>query len=378
MEKDNIRDGIALSLSGGGFRATLFHVGALWRLNELGYLKDIKRICSVSGGSITAGYLGYKWKDLKFDQKGVASNFTKQVVNPLKKFCSLNVDFPSILGGWLSILKTPSDLLEKKYNRFLFKDATLQDLPTDKEGPRFIIYATSLQTGVSVRFSKPYIGEYHLGTLKNPEILLAKAVAASSAFPPVLTPLLLETKPDEWQKQKGADLYDKKFLRKRMYLTDGGVYDNLALEAAWNFETVLVSDAGAPFEPKLRPWILKYSQLKKMLRVLEITIEQTRALRKRWLIKDLNNKERKGTYWGISTDIDDYKLDDPMVHDNNITDSMQKLPTRLCPFSKKDKGRLINWGYALADAAMRRWVLKPGTPKGDWPEPKYPLDQDCN
>jgi NTE family protein len=46
--------GIALCLSGGGYRAILFHVGALWRLNELGYLPKLDRVSSVSGGSITA------------------------------------------------------------------------------------------------------------------------------------------------------------------------------------------------------------------------------------------------------------------------------------------------------------------------------------
>jgi NTE family protein len=47
-------EGIALCLSGGGYRAMLFHLGALWRLNELGYLPTLARISSVSGGSITA------------------------------------------------------------------------------------------------------------------------------------------------------------------------------------------------------------------------------------------------------------------------------------------------------------------------------------
>ena len=47
----------ALALSGGGFRATLFHCGALLRLNELGYLTKISRISSVSGGSIASGML---------------------------------------------------------------------------------------------------------------------------------------------------------------------------------------------------------------------------------------------------------------------------------------------------------------------------------
>jgi predicted acylesterase/phospholipase RssA len=56
--------GMALCLSGGGYRAMLFHLGTIWRLNELGLLKGLKRISSVSGGSITAGVLGLAWKNL--------------------------------------------------------------------------------------------------------------------------------------------------------------------------------------------------------------------------------------------------------------------------------------------------------------------------
>src|ERR687891_2476557 len=74
--------GIALCLSGGGYRAMLFHLGSLWRLNEFGYLKKLERISSVSGGSITAGVLGFKWSKLAFDAKGVASNLVQEVVAP--------------------------------------------------------------------------------------------------------------------------------------------------------------------------------------------------------------------------------------------------------------------------------------------------------
>jgi NTE family protein len=55
-----LQDGVALCLSGGGYRAMLFHVGAIWRLNELGYLDrgKLKRVSSVSGGSLTAPPVG--------------------------------------------------------------------------------------------------------------------------------------------------------------------------------------------------------------------------------------------------------------------------------------------------------------------------------
>src|SRR3954447_19233634 len=73
-----------LALSGGGYRAMLFHVGALWRLNELGWLSKIDRISSVSGGSIAAGRLAAHWDDLKIDPTtGIAREFYKAFVQPL-------------------------------------------------------------------------------------------------------------------------------------------------------------------------------------------------------------------------------------------------------------------------------------------------------
>src|SRR2546422_4869134 len=92
----NRRPGIGLALSGGGFRATLFHVGVLWRLNEFGLLSRIDRISSVSGGSITAGLLARRWKDLKF-QDGIALVYPTEVAEPLLKFTKRHLDALAIL-----------------------------------------------------------------------------------------------------------------------------------------------------------------------------------------------------------------------------------------------------------------------------------------
>ena len=67
-----LEDGIGLCLSGGGFRAMLFHLGCFVRLNELGLLPRLERVASVSGGSIAAGALAVAWPELEFDASGVA------------------------------------------------------------------------------------------------------------------------------------------------------------------------------------------------------------------------------------------------------------------------------------------------------------------
>lgn len=78
-ELDRPEEGTALCLSGGGYRAMLFHVGSLWRLHELGLLAGIKRISSVSGGSITAGTLALHWSRVK---TGGVAGFVEEVVTP--------------------------------------------------------------------------------------------------------------------------------------------------------------------------------------------------------------------------------------------------------------------------------------------------------
>jgi NTE family protein len=96
---DQPDDGIALCLSGGGYRAMLFHLGSLMRLNELGYLKKLDRVSSVSGGSITAATLAMNWHALAFDDNGVATAFEKQVAQPIRKLAGHTVDEGAILGG---------------------------------------------------------------------------------------------------------------------------------------------------------------------------------------------------------------------------------------------------------------------------------------
>src|ERR671912_2187011 len=69
---ETLEPGVALCLSGGGYRAMLFHVGTVLRLNHAGWLRKLNRVSSVSGGSITAGVLGVLWNQLQFDNNGIA------------------------------------------------------------------------------------------------------------------------------------------------------------------------------------------------------------------------------------------------------------------------------------------------------------------
>jgi NTE family protein len=368
-----------LALSGGGFRASLFSLGSLWRLNEMGWLRKLDIITSVSGGSITNAILASRWPRLTWSNdsdRSVATNFEAEIAVPLQKFCSRQVDVAAGLQGLLSPFFSMADKIEKAYHDDLFQDLTMQDLPESGKGlaPRFTFYATSLQTGSGVRISRKYLADYKIGTLMAPRIPLAKVVAASSAFPPVFTPVTFKLNPNDWLREDGAYLFDKVAMRQKMVLADGGVYDNMGLEAIWDrCQTVLVCDAGAPFsfEDDLKS---DWFKTKTMLRVLDITTEQTRALRRRKLVQEFRDKVRNGTYWGLSTAIDDYSVPQPLAKDNRLTYELRKVRTRLNRFSPDEQGHLINWGYALTDAAMRKYV-DTGAAGGKLPCQNFPLSE---
>jgi NTE family protein len=344
--------GIALCLSGGGYRAMIFHVGALWRLNEAGYLPRLARVSSVSGGSITAGLLGLKWARLAFDGAGIAHGFGAEVVEPLRALAGRTIDAGAIVTGVLLPGVSVADRVESAYTKHLFGDATLQALP---DSPRFVLNATNVQTGVLWRFSKPYMADYRVGRVLHPTLPLARAVAASSAFPPVLSPVDLELHAGDWETPpvKGADLAREPYTTD-VVLSDGGVYDNLGLETAWKrYDTILVSDAGGALQPEPEP---ERDWARHVVRILEIIDNQVRSLRKRQLITAYLRGDRKGAYWGIRSDIADYRLADAMPCPSDRTSALAAVPTRLARMEPEQQERLINWGYAICDAALRRHV----------------------
>ncbi|WP_300320190.1 patatin-like phospholipase family protein [Accumulibacter sp.] len=363
---------IGLALSGGGFRATLFGLGSLWRINEAGLLRRLARVTSVSGGSILAGILAHRWRQLSFVDDH-ASNFEEVVAQPVREFCQQTIDVSTALLGHLTPFVSSGEFLARRYARDLFGDTLLRQLatPADDHAPRFIFYATNMQTGRSFRFRQDYIADYVLGISYNSEVLLADAIAASSAFPPIFSPVVLKTESAAWEKPQ-RELANLDRLRQRIVLADGGVYDNMGLEALLdNVDIVLVSDAGAPFAIDESPF---EDDLLQLGRVRDILIDQTRALRKRSLVGDFEAGRRRGAYWGIGTAIADYDDPQALAGDSSTTAALQDIPTRLKNFSARKQGQLINWGYALADSALRRRARLPIDPPRGWPVGAWPLD----
>ncbi|MCP3915844.1 MAG: patatin-like phospholipase family protein [bacterium] len=355
------RPGTALCLSGGGYRAMLFHTGVLWRLYELGRLEGLARVSSVSGGSLTAAVLALKWERLSFDPARTREDFVPLVVEPLRAMASRTVDRGAVLGGalWFG---TASSRVRKAYSKHLFGDATLQDLPDE---PRFVINATNVQSGALWRFSKPYMRDYRVGKYPNPRIEIAQAVAASSAFPPVLSPVEMELDPSKFEPGTGQDMQREPFTRD-VVLSDGGVYDNMGLETASSFETLIVSDAGGKTQPEAKP---KGDWARHAIRVLGLIDNQVRSLRKRELMAAFDGGRRKGVFWSMSTNLADYGLSDSLDCPHERTLALAAVPTRLAAMDRRLQNRVINWGYAACDAGVRRRVDTSLPPPQGFPYP---------
>jgi NTE family protein len=386
---DKLEAGIALALSGGGFRAMLFHAGALMRLNELGLLSQISRISSVSGGSIAAGFLARVWNGLApANGAGTFDQFQQKYVEPILAFSRENIDVGDVLAGLLP-WTSAAEKVAASYDKALLNKITLQDIP---DHPRFVFCATNLQTGVLWRFSKPYAGDYVIGRLDTPRIPLSTAVAASSAFPPFFSPLRL-TLPQgsitDWpgQAAAGPRAIDPAPYRTHILLTDGGVYDNHGLEPIEKrYMTLLVSDGGAPFA---RNPSVATDPVRQLQRVLEVEDNQVRALRRRDLIarykkavknnlqpNAIDDYARFGTYWGIDTDPTKVAPANALACPLPVVDQLAHVSTRLSDPGETAAKQLVNWGYAISDRCLRghyKFVGVDKVPAPQWPYPAAKL-----
>ena len=248
---------VGLALSGGGFRAAAFHLGVFRRLHDLGMLWNVDLLTCVSGGSIAGAFLATHWGD-------------DDALDKLEHYLrTTSIAVSSVVGGILDPFASRLDKLCDAYERDLFKDRTLGSL---QQGPRLYLNATNLATGNMFFFvtgggGPAEIGEWELGTVGANNFELSRAVAASSAFPPVFPPLRLDSR--EYP-AAGVDY---------VTLSDGGLYDNLGVNPLMRdrnaLDYVIVSDGGKPFEIDERP---TESGTAVLVAGIDILMEQVRGL----------------------------------------------------------------------------------------------------
>jgi NTE family protein len=204
--------------------------------------------------------------------------------------------------------------------------------------------------GVNWIFRKDQIGDYQAGYVRPaPDWPLARAVAASSCFPPIFNPMKPGLEPEQVRFGKATGPHRDDWIR-GLRLTDGGIYDNMALEPVWKrAATVLVSDGGAPFDVRpdqgLRNRLFRYTHIQGL---------QSQTLRKRWLLASFSTGTLTGAYWGVGSCVHNYDKRFWGYSGELSDDVVSEVRTDMDGFSTAEIQVLENHGYALAEAAIQK------------------------
>lgn len=325
-----------LALSGGGFRASFFHIGTLAQLAEQDALRHVEVLSCVSGGSIVGAQ--YYLEVRKLLQSRRDAEITRddyiQIVKRLEEHFLAGVRKNirmRVLSHWWSNVRmiftrdySRTLRVGELYEKFLFssvkdgeqdRDRYLNQLfiqPVDgpekfspkahnwrrrNKVPVLILNAASLNTGHNWQFTASWMGEspvrtdpeidgnerlrrmyYEEAPPRHRQLRLGHAVAASSCVPGLFEPLVLE------------DLYPGRTVR----LVDGGVHDNQGVDGLLEQDctVMLVSDASGQMSGLLDPDpapldVLLRSNNILMSRVREAQYHELRARRRTRLLRGL-------------------------------------------------------------------------------------------
>ena len=348
---------IGLALSGGGFRATLFHLGLLRFLRDADILRQVTHITSVSGGSIMAAHLALHWDRYT----GSPEDFDKAAAH-LLDFIRLDVRnrivrryplgllfrWPRMLMGLSNRQWTLTGLLERQYEKNLYGDKSLFELP---ESPELHILATNVSEGCLCSFSRdglwmmqqkaghPQIERVRVGLMTVP-----MAVAASSAFPGFFPPLELTGRDVG---ARGGEFVQQAF-------TDGGVFDNLGVRMfRWltplltgdkSLDGVLVSDVGKAFEVQLNRRAGGLVRI--ALRASDILMDRV------WQLENENFQDTFGFAFARVTDVVGLHEDATALHPE-LQRQTANIRTDLDAFSPLEISCLIRHGYCMGRKACR-------------------------
>jgi predicted acylesterase/phospholipase RssA len=339
---------IGLALSGGGFRATLYHLGLARFLHDAGILPSVTHITSVSGGSIFAAHLAMNWhryngSDSDFDAAAAELlAFVRMDVRNriIRRFpLSFLVPWPA----WLRRRLSRTGLLVSHYEKYLVGDTSLFQLPAS---PQLHILATNLSEGCLCSFNReglimvrrqeghaPQIDRVHIGLAT-----LAMAVTASSAFPGFFPPLVLT----------GAEVGASGEFDRQAY-TDGGVFDNLGVRmfrcleqesGAGNrpWDAVLVSDVGKSIE--VQSGQRAGGMISTAMRASDILMDRV------WQLENDTFADTPGFVFARITDIVE-RHEDPTALHPEIQHRTAGIRTDLDAFSPLEISSLIRHGYCV-------------------------------
>ena len=355
---------IGLTLSGGGFRATLFHLGLIRFLRDAGLLSSITHLASVSGGSVMAAHLLYRWSEYT---SSADATFEK-AANEIVAFTQQDVRgkivrrLPLlILAGFVPKIRLGrTDLLEQFYDKF-YNYTTLHELrERNPSAPAVHILTTNLSSGQLCSFTPDgFCIDSPQGTelYETYAISTALAVAASSSYPLFFPPIELTAE----RLQLDMATFQSPFS----YVTDGGIFDNLGarklalLDREVEFDHVIISDAGATFDPnyrkRFRSLLNAASRSADILMKRVGDLEYERVREQNIFSEDILEVEhpRLSRFRFVQLATEVHPQDDPHALHLNVQRAAKSIRTDLDKFSDLEVRTLVAHGYCVS-----RYVLK--------------------
>ena len=374
---DNQELKIAISLSGGGARATVFHLGILLRLAKDNLLENVVKISSVSGGSLAIG-LVFSHSNLSWPS---SEDFKKTILPRIATILTTKSLQKSVIQ---EIFKLPwSKSRGLKFATALEKtwgiNGTMKDL---SKTPEWLINATSINTGKNWRFSQKHLGDWVFGHNFDQAVDLSTALTASAAIPYLVGKIKLPISPDGWHKiDPATDIPTQAIIppSESVLLWDGGVYENLGIEAVWkphrnfidDFDILLIGDASARLATNFHkpPGVLnkKFPFVRvRPPRLFDITTDQIRSLRSRMAMQAIKEDKLKAsiirlgyTVQKINNDAQKEfpnKPERPVNYENYLTEStvsdIANMETHANKLSAEEFNKLLRHGFETTDATL--------------------------
>jgi NTE family protein len=350
LDGEKFEDIAGLCLSGGGYRAMLYHAGAICRMNRLGLLRRLRRVSSVSGGSMAAAALAVSWPGLQWNAAGVATNLDALFLPKIYAQADDTVDVAGVIN-WLLPFQSPLQRLLASYTRNISGNAGIADLPAGPDDPVFVFNATNLMTGGLFRMRRDYVADRRIGMFRGFDMPLALAVAASAAFPPFLSPIEIDLSSVVPNSSGATPVCAGPPYTQKALLSDGGVYDNLGLETVWKrCRTIFLSDGGKPWAPNPSP----PDGVAQMGSVVGVATGQCDALRKRMLFHAYQSRERLGAMWALDDGVDDGAPPPPGLTLAEVK-IVSTIDTRLRRFDLVQQNLLLKAGWLGADDRLSKF-----------------------
>jgi len=239
---------IVMNFSGGGMRAAALAYGVLerlaaerirWNGREARLLDEVDIITAVSGGSMTAAYYALHGDGIftTFEERFFGRNLQDRLEDRIIAFSAI----PRLLSDRYGRV----DMMQELLDEVLFDGRTYAEISARRRKPFVVVTATDMSLGARFEFTQD---TFDLLCSDLDKLPVARAVAASSALPVVLSPVTLwnyagrcgfvmppfpegrgEMALRQDQRMREIESYLDRERRPYIHLLDGGLSDNMGL-----------------------------------------------------------------------------------------------------------------------------------------------------